>query len=207
MWFSVRPVHHSAALETRGLGPLFGGLTPFCAHDGGQAEIGVASFQPSRGQMEPKLTLSPRHPPVACGRETGKQHKHTNFGTALRLRMIPSPQGEPTYSTLSLCLKLSKTVLPSMKREAVPELTRISSKGQVVIPSRLRKKLGIEAGSVFAILTPRKGDFVVLKRVNRESLRADLQVFQEVERAWREIERGEARRAPRKGFLEELETW
>jgi len=89
----------------------------------------------------------------------------------------------------------------------VPELTRISSKGQVVIPSRLRKKLGIEAGSVFAILTPRKGDFVVLKGIDRESLHADLKIFQEVERAWREIERGEARRARRKGFLEELETW
>jgi len=76
-----------------------------------------------------------------------------------------------------------------------------------VIPSRLRKKLGIEAGDAFVILTPRKGDFVVLKRVDRESLQADLQIFQEVERAWREIERGEARRAPRKGFLEELETW
>ncbi len=83
----------------------------------------------------------------------------------------------------------------------------MSSKGQIVIPSRLRKKLGIEAGSVFAILTPRKGDFVVLKRVYRESLQADLQVFQEVERAWREIERGEARRAPRKRFLDELKTW
>ena len=86
-------------------------------------------------------------------------------------------------------------------------MTRISSKGQVVIPSRLRKKLGIEAGSVFAILTPRKGDFVVLKRIDRESLQADLKIFQEVERAWEEIERGEARRTGRKRFLEELETW
>ena len=86
-------------------------------------------------------------------------------------------------------------------------MTRISSKGQVVIPSLLRKKLGIEAGSVFAILTPRKGDFVVLKRIDRESLQADLKIFQEVERAWEEIERGEARRTGRKRFLEELETW
>ncbi len=108
---------------------------------------------------------------------------------------------------MSLRLRLGKTILPSMKREEVPELTRISSKGQVVIPSRLRKRLGIEAGSVFAILTPRKGDFVVLKRVDSESLQADLKIFQEVERAWEEIERGEARRTGRKRFLEELETW
>jgi len=55
----------------------------------------------------------------------------------------------------------------------VPELTRISSKGQVVIPSRVRQKLGIEAGSVFAILTPRKGNVVVLKKIDK-SLQADL---------------------------------
>lgn len=94
-----------------------------------------------------------------------------------------------------------------MKSEDVPELTRISSKGQVVIPSRVRHKLGIEAGNVFAILTPRKGGIVVLKKVDSKSLQADLRIFREVEKAWREIERGEVRRAARKGFVEELETW
>jgi len=41
----------------------------------------------------------------------------------------------------------------SMRSENVPELTRISSKGQVVITYRVRQKLGIDAGSVFAILS------------------------------------------------------
>jgi AbrB family looped-hinge helix DNA binding protein len=94
-----------------------------------------------------------------------------------------------------------------MKPQAIPELTRISSKGQVVIPSRVRKRLGIEAGNVFAILTPRKGDIVVLRRVDSKALQADLRVLREVERAWREIEQGQARRATRGRFLEELETW
>lgn len=76
-----------------------------------------------------------------------------------------------------------------------------------MIPSGVRKKLGIEAGSVFAILTPRKGNMVVLKRVDSKALQADLRLFREVERAWREIERGQARRASRREFLEELETW
>ena len=76
-----------------------------------------------------------------------------------------------------------------------------------MIPSRVRHKLGIEAGNVFAILTPRKGGMVVLKKVDSKSLQADLRIFREVEKAWREIERGEARRAARKGFVEELETW
>lgn len=106
-----------------------------------------------------------------------------------------------------LRLNVGKIVLRFMRSEDVPELTRISSKGQVVIPSRVRQKLGIEAGSVFAILTPRKGNVVVLKKIDNKSLQADLRVFREVERAWREIERGQARRASRKRFLEELETW
>jgi len=94
-----------------------------------------------------------------------------------------------------------------MKRQDVPELTRVSSKGQVVIPSRLRQRLGIEAGSMFAILAPRKGNMVILKKVDSKILQADLEVFREVERAWREVERGQVRRATKKGFLEELKTW
>jgi len=108
---------------------------------------------------------------------------------------------------LSLRLNPGKMVLPSMRSEAVPELTRISSKGQVVIPSRVREKLGIEAGNVFAILTSRKGNIVVLRKIDSKSLQADLRILREVERAWREIEGGQARRAARKRFLEELETW
>jgi AbrB family looped-hinge helix DNA binding protein len=94
-----------------------------------------------------------------------------------------------------------------MRSEDVPPLTRISSKGQVVIPSRVRQRLGIEAGSVFAILTPRKGSVVVLKKIDSKSLQADLRIFREVEKAWKEIKRGQARRTARRGFLEELETW
>jgi len=94
-----------------------------------------------------------------------------------------------------------------MRAQDVPELTRISSKGQVVIPSRVRKKLGIEAGSVFAIFAPRKGDVVVLKRIDSKALQADLRIFREVEKAWKEIERGQARRATRRAFVEELQTW
>jgi AbrB family looped-hinge helix DNA binding protein len=121
----------------------------------------------------------------------------TQIGTLSRSADLSSP----------LCLNLGKIFLRVMKSQDVPELTRISSKGQVVIPSRVREKLGIEAGSVFAILTPRKGNVVVLKKIDSKSLQADLRIFREIERAWREIERGQARRAPRKRFLEELETW
>ncbi len=100
-----------------------------------------------------------------------------------------------------------KTILQHMKAEDVPELTRISSKGQVVIPARVRERLGIKAGSVFAILTPRKGAVVVLKKIDSKAFKEDLEFFREVEKAWREVKRGQARRASRDRFVEELKTW
>jgi len=124
------------------------------------------------------------------------------------LESVRNPRrGTPQDLTSPLRLSLGKTVLRLMDSEDVPELTHISSKGQVVIPSRVREKLGIKAGTVFAILTPRKGNVVVLKKIDSKSLQADLRIFREVEKAWREIERGQARSASRKRFLEELETW
>jgi len=41
--------------------------------------------------------------------------------------------------------------------------TRLSSKGQVVIPENVRKALGLEVGAQFVV--PGEGDTVVLKRI------------------------------------------
>jgi len=94
-----------------------------------------------------------------------------------------------------------------MASAAVPELTRMSSKGQVVIPGRVRSKLGLKAGSFFAVLTRPESDVVVLKKVNSKSLQVDLKLFREVAEAWREIRKGKARKASMERFLEELDTW
>jgi bifunctional DNA-binding transcriptional regulator/antitoxin component of YhaV-PrlF toxin-antitoxin module len=71
----------------------------------------------------------------------------------------------------------------------------------------MRERLGIEAGSIFAIMAPQGSGMIVLRKVDDKSLQADLRVLLEVEKAWKEIERGRVRRATRKGFLEELRTW
>jgi len=94
-----------------------------------------------------------------------------------------------------------------MASERVPELTRISSKGQVVIPARVRSRLGIKPGSLFAILTRPESNIVVLKKVDDKSLQVDLELLREVEKDWKEIAQGKARKASRKRFLEELQTW
>ncbi len=94
-----------------------------------------------------------------------------------------------------------------MKSRDVPELTRVSSKGQVVIPARVRNRLGIRAGGVFAVLSQPKAGVVVLKKVDDRSLQIDLELFREIERAWKEIETGKARKASKSQFLDELRTW
>ncbi len=94
-----------------------------------------------------------------------------------------------------------------MASESVPELTRISSKGQVVIPARVRSKLGLKPGNLFAILTRPESDIVVLKKIDNKTLQVDLELLREVEKAWKEIAQGKARKASRKRFLEELQTW
>ena len=44
------------------------------------------------------------------------------------------------------------------------EITKISSKGQVVIPFKIRNELGIEAGSVLGV--EKMKDMVILKKID-----------------------------------------
>lgn len=50
-----------------------------------------------------------------------------------------------------------------------PSTTRMSSKGQVVIPEEIRNKLGLSPGSQFIVLG--EDDVVILKAVSRPSMR------------------------------------
>ncbi len=44
------------------------------------------------------------------------------------------------------------------------EITKISSKGQIVIPSKIRNQLNIEEGSIIAIDTMK--DMIILKKID-----------------------------------------
>jgi len=90
--------------------------------------------------------------------------------------------------------------------EQIPELTKVSSKGQVVIPIGIRKKMGIKSGSVFAMMSPRK-DMLVLKRLDNRILEEDLATLKKVEKAWEDIEKGRFRVASKREFLEEIKKW
>lgn len=54
----------------------------------------------------------------------------------------------------------------------MPELTKMTTKGQVVIPSEIRKQLGLEEGNQLAVSM--LGDLVVMKKVAVPDLMKEL---------------------------------
>ncbi len=90
--------------------------------------------------------------------------------------------------------------------ENVPELTRVSSKGQLVIPNDIRKSLKIKEGDVFAT-TSANHDLIILKRIKNPIMKEDLIILKEIEEAWKEIESGRSKTMNKKDFLEEIEKW
>jgi AbrB family looped-hinge helix DNA binding protein len=93
-----------------------------------------------------------------------------------------------------------------MKEQAQDiQFTKASSKGQIVIPTRIRKQLGIREGSVFAIAAE-KG-MIVLKKVESGLSPEDLKTLRLVEEAWKDIESGRYKVREKEAFFKELKRW
>jgi len=88
----------------------------------------------------------------------------------------------------------------------IPELVKLSSKGQLVIPQDIRKERHIKEGSVFAISSP-KEDILILKRITNPLLQEDLEILKDVEEAWEDIKEGKYKEASKEEFLRDLEEW
>lgn len=84
-------------------------------------------------------------------------------------------------------------------------LTRASSKGQIVIPARMRERFGILPGSMFSIAA--RKDMIVLKKIQPALSEQDLRSLRMIEEAWKDIEQGRYRVMSRKSFLKELKEW
>lgn len=84
-------------------------------------------------------------------------------------------------------------------------ITKMSSKGQVVIPSEMRK--GIEEGDKLLVI--KDGDRIILKMASDldKKLKEDLEFARRTEEAWQRIERGEGITRNAEEFLKELEKW
>ena len=85
------------------------------------------------------------------------------------------------------------------------ELTKASSKGQIVIPASIRKRLEIKEGSMFGVAA--RKDMIVLKKLDIRMKPEDLKTLKLIEEAWKDMETGRYKTYSKKAFFEELKKW
>ena len=85
------------------------------------------------------------------------------------------------------------------------ELTKISSKGQLVIPQTIRDKLKIEEGEILVVST--KDDLIILKKIKNPMEEEDMKTLIEIKDAWEEIESGKYKKKSSDEFLKEISRW
>ena len=84
-------------------------------------------------------------------------------------------------------------------------LTKMSSKGQVVIPSELRE--GFKEGEKLLVIKSR-GRLILKKAKDMDkNLEEDLIFARRTEEAWKRYEKGEFKTMSADDFLKELEKW
>ncbi|HEV8289576.1 MAG TPA: AbrB/MazE/SpoVT family DNA-binding domain-containing protein [Candidatus Norongarragalinales archaeon] len=84
-------------------------------------------------------------------------------------------------------------------------LTRMSSKGQIVIPSELRE--GMKEGEQLIVI--KSGHQLILKKASAldKNLKEDLEFAKRTEAAWERYERGEFKKSTARDFLKDIEKW
>ena len=82
------------------------------------------------------------------------------------------------------------------------EVTKLSTKGQVVIPESLRRNL--EPGTPFVVT--RKGDLIVLKKVEGLSEEEKKEMV-ELDKIWKDIDSGKGVTQSKEDFLKEMNAW
>ncbi|MEK6873309.1 MAG: AbrB/MazE/SpoVT family DNA-binding domain-containing protein [Nanoarchaeota archaeon] len=85
------------------------------------------------------------------------------------------------------------------------EIVKLSSKGQVVIPSELRN--GFNEGDKLLII--RSGDKIIIERASEldEKLNEDLEFAKRTEEAYKRIEAGEGITMDFNDFIKEMKKW
>lgn len=84
-------------------------------------------------------------------------------------------------------------------------ITRMSSKGQVVIPSEMRG--GFKEGEKFVVI--KSGRQLILKSIKDfdENIKEDLAFAKRTEEAWKRYEKGEFKEMDFDDFLREVKKW
>jgi bifunctional DNA-binding transcriptional regulator/antitoxin component of YhaV-PrlF toxin-antitoxin module len=82
------------------------------------------------------------------------------------------------------------------------EITKLSTKGQVVIPDSMRGNLKV--GTPFLIF--KKNNLIILKSVEGFSEK-EKKEFLELEKIWKDIDNGKGVTQSKADFIKELENW
>jgi len=85
------------------------------------------------------------------------------------------------------------------------QFTRASSKGQIVIPTKIRKRFNIDEGSILAVAA--RNDLIVLKKIDSGLSAEDLKSLRLVEEAWKDIDEGRYNVRSKEAFFKELKDW
>ena len=84
-------------------------------------------------------------------------------------------------------------------------ITKMSSKGQVVIPAEMRK--GLKEGEKLILIQNK--DQIIMKKADSlaENLKEDLEFAKRTEEAWKSIEEGKGIKMDFDEFVKEMEKW
>jgi len=84
------------------------------------------------------------------------------------------------------------------------DITKMSSKGQIVIPQEMRD--GFAEGDKIVVI--RSQDQIILKKADKfdKQIEEDLIVAKRVEAAWKEIEEGKFKKMSAENFLNEIRS-
>ena len=82
------------------------------------------------------------------------------------------------------------------------ETTRLSTKGQIVIPEKVRR--GIREGTVFMVT--RQDDLIVLKKIDGLT-EEEKEEVRELDRIWKDIDAGRCTTYTEKEFFARFKEW
>jgi len=82
------------------------------------------------------------------------------------------------------------------------EIAKLSTKGQIVIPEKIRE--GLEEGTAFVVT--KKEDLIVLKKIEGLS-KEEMKEMEELDKVWKDIDEGKGITMDKEEFLKEMNAW
>ena len=85
------------------------------------------------------------------------------------------------------------------------EFTRVSSKGQIVIPKDIRDNLNIKEGDMLAAVS--EENFIVLKKIDPKITEEEKILLKRIKEAWDSIDREEYKEMEGSELIKEMKKW